>query len=314
MKILIFGAGALGQGIGGFLAAAGNDVTLLLREKYARAISEGGLDVTGILGERRVPPGEIHLATNADELTGENFDFILLSVKSYDTAASIPLIARIASDETIITSIQNGYGNVEALEQAFGPERVLCARVITGFRVPKPGSVDITVHADDVTVGSFSSKRHPAALQLADALCAAGIPARTSENVEADLWGKIVYNIALNPLGAILGVHYGALGHSEYSRAVMDRMIDEAFAVMARLDFPCRWATADEFREIFYSKQIPATYDHRSSMLQDITAGKRTEIDCLNGAVVRLGREAGVATPVNSAITNQIRFLESHGA
>jgi len=123
--------------------------------------------------------------------------------------------------------------------------------------------------------------------------------------------GKILYNCALNPLGAILGVHYGALGEAPETRAVMDAVIDEAFGVIDAHGLPCLWKNADAFREAFYGRQVPATYDHRPSMLQDLEAGKRTEIDALNGAIVRLAGRKRLPAPVNETIVRLIRFLEA---
>ena len=310
MRVLVFGAGAVGQGVGAFLAAAGHAVTLLLRPRYRRAIARRGLKVFGLFGERSVPPARLTLATDAGELSPDGYDVILLCVKSYDTPAAAPAIEALLSEGTVVVSMQNGYGNVELLASRFGHERVLCARVITGFAIPSPGRVEITVHADDVLIGAFGRPSHPMADKLAAALSEAGLPSSPAENVEAALWGKILYNCALNPLGAILGVHYGALGDSPDARAVMDAVIDEVFAVIDSHGFACPWPSAAEFREVFYARQIPATYDHRPSMLQDLSAGKRTEIDALNGAIVRLAAANGLATPVNATLTRLIHFLE----
>jgi len=311
MRVLVFGAGAVGQGAGAFLAAAGHEVTLLLRSRYRRAIGRRGLNVSGIFGERSVPPAGLTLATDPAELSPDGYDVILLCVKSYDTPAAAAAIEELLSEDTVVVSMQNGYGNVELLASRFGHHRVLCARVITGFAIPSPGRVEITVHADDILFGAFARPSHPMADALAAALRESGLPSRPAENVEAALWGKILYNCALNPLGAILGVHYGALGDSPDSRAVMDAVIDEVFAVIHAHGFPCPWAGAGEFREVFYAKQIPATYDHRPSMLQDLAAHKRTEIDALNGAIVRLAAEKHLTTPVNAALTRMVHFLEA---
>ncbi len=314
MRILIFGAGAVGQGVGGLLASAGHDVTLVVRPRFRDALTEGGLKVTGIFGEHVVAAGQVRVLTDAAGAAGEAFDLVVLAVKSYDTAASIEALAAVAGEAAPVVSMQNGYGNVELLAERFGTGRVLCARVITGFSIPAPGQVEITVHADDVRVGSFWRPGHPAAATLAEAIDAAGLPSKAVDNVEAVLWGKILYNCALNPLGAILGVHYGALGDSAETRAVMDAVIDEAFAVIDSHGFPCLWADAAAFKEAFYGEMIPPTYDHRPSMLQDLEAGKRIEIDALNGAIVRLAGEKGTAAPVNETIVRLIRFLaKAHG-
>jgi 2-dehydropantoate 2-reductase len=141
------------------------------------------------------------------------------------------------------------------------------------------------------------------------------LPTRASRQVQSELWAKILYNCALNPLGAILGVTYGELADRPQTRAVMDRVIDEAYAVLGACDLPgprtARLTTADEFRQAFYGRMVPPTAAHTPSMLQDLRAGKRTEIDALNGAIVALGEQAGVATPVNQTLTAMVKFLET---
>ena len=311
MRILVFGAGAVGQGVGGFLAAAGHPTTLLLRPRYREALAREGLRVSGIFGQRVLQPGQLTLASDPAELAPGGYDVILLCVKSYDTGPSLPALGRVAGADAAVVAMQNGYGNVELLASALDKRRVLCARVITGFSIPCPGQVQITVHADDILIGSFYSRTHPAAEALAAALTESGLPARAVEDVEAALWTKILYNCALNPLGAILGVHYGALGDSADARAIMDAIIEEGFGVIHAWQFPCQWKSPAEFREVFYKSQIPSTYDHRPSMLQDLSAGKRTEIDALNGAIVRLAAAKGLAAPVNETIVRVMRFLEA---
>ena len=314
MRVLVFGAGAVGQGVGGLLAAAGRPTTLLLRDRHRHALAERGLTVTGIFGERFVGGDALGLVTDPADLQPGEYDVILVCVKSYDTPAAAEAVAGLLGPRTVVVSMQNGYGNVELLAERLGRQRVLCARVITGFEIPRPGEILITVHADDVHVGSFYQPGHPMAAALAAALSEAGLPTVAVDTVEADLWGKILYNCALNPLGAILGVHYGALGDAADSRAVMDAVIDECFDVIAAHGFPCPWPTAAAFREVFYGRQVPATYDHHPSMLQDLQAGKRTEIDALNGAIVRLAAEKGLSADVNQTLVRIVHFLEARRA
>jgi len=314
LRILFMGAGAVGQGVGAFLAAAGHEVTLVLRPRYRDALARDGLRAEGIFGGRHVPPDRLTLATDPAELAGRTFDAVVITVKSHDTGAAADAVAPLVGPATAIVSMQNGYGNVEHLTERFGPDRVLCARVITGFSIPEPGRVRITVHADDIRIGSFQRPDHPIAERLAAAIRDAGLPAAALDNVEAVLWGKILYNCALHPLGAILGVHYGALGDSPQTRAIMDAVIDEAFAVIDAHGFPCLWPSADAFRKAFYQQQIPPTYDHRPSMLQDLAAARRTEIDALNGALVRLAAEKDIHAPVNQTIVRLVHFLEARAA
>ncbi len=206
---------------------------------------------------------------------------------------------------------QNGCGNLEAIEDRFGPDRTLGARVITGFEIEHPGLVRITVSADSIHVGGFIEGTIPdAARILADAVDAAGLPCTVTPSIRRDLFAKLLYNSALNPLGAALGVRYGALGDDPHARTIMNGVIAEVFAVMASMDVTTHWNTPGEYEAFFYENQIPATYHHRSSMLQDLERGARTEIEALTGYVSRQGRIHGIPTPVCDTLSEIVRFLE----
>lgn len=128
----------------------------------------------------------------------------------------------------------------------------------------------------------------------------------------ACVWAKVLYNAPLNPLGALLRVHYGALGEDDDLRAIMDQVIDETFAVAGARGVRLDWPSADAYRETFYGSLLPSTYVHRSSMLQDLERGRRTEIDAINGRVWEYGRELGVPTPVNELMTRMMRWRSAH--
>ena len=150
----------------------------------------------------------------------------------------------------------------------------------------------------------------PVARRWAEIFDAAGVPAVVTDRLAALLWAKVFYNAALNPLGALLNVHYGALPDQPESRDLMDRVIDEAFAVAGAEGVALNWVTAADYRQEFYVRLVPATYDHRSSMLQDLERGRRTEIDAINGAVWHRGAARGITTPVNETLTRLVHAVE----
>jgi 2-dehydropantoate 2-reductase len=236
-------------------------------------------------------------------------------VKSYDTGPVADAVAPLLADDGIALSLQNGLGNVERLEAAFGPERTLGARVIFGATIVAPGHARVTVFADPTAIGALVPGRHPhrdaAARRWAEIIDRAGVPAAYTDRLAALLWAKVFYNAALNPLGALLGVHYGALPEDGESRGIMDAVIDEAFAVALAEGVALPWPTPGAYREEFYGRLVPATYDHRSSMLQDLERGRRTEIDAINGAVWHRGGERGIETRVNETLTRLIHLVET---
>ena len=143
----------------------------------------------------------------------------------------------------------------------------------------------------------------------AQVLAGAGIPCDAVPNVRAYLWAKVLYNAALNPLGALRRVPYGDLVQPA-PWATIEQVIGEAFACLAAASIAVFWRTADEYLAYLRDYQVPRTARHRSSMLQDVSRGRRTEIDFINGAIVALGRTYGVPTPVNAALVAQIKELE----
>jgi 2-dehydropantoate 2-reductase len=310
-RIRIAGAGALGSVFGGLLSLAGHGVTLLGRRAHLEQIRQAGLRIEGIWGEHRAVGFD--LATEATALRGR-FDAILFTVKSYHTGEVARAVAPRLAPDGVCISLQNGLGNAEAIAAAVAPRHLLAGRVIFGAEVTTPGSVRITVYAEPVLVGTWPPVADPVRTERARTwvghFARAGIPAELSTDIDAALWGKVFYNAALNPLGALLGLHYGALGEDANARAIMDTVIREAFAVARAEGVALSWATAAEYGALFYSRLLPSTFHHRSSMLQDLERGARTEIDALCGAVVREGRRLGVATPVNADLFRRVRERE----
>lgn len=311
MNILVFGAGAVGQAVGCMLAASGHTVSMILRERHRVIIDGGGLAVTGLYGDHAVPAGAIRAFTDVSECAGERFNYTLITVKSYDTVTAADSLRMLDHPGLVAVSMQNGCGNLEVVEERFGPERTLGARVITGFEIERPGLVRITVSADAIHIGGFNEGTVPGSARIiADAVNASGLPCTVTQYIRRDLFAKLLYNSALNPLGAALGVHYGALGDNPHARTIMNGVIEEVFAVMKAMNVATYWDTPGEYMEFFYSNQIPATYHHRSSMLQDLERGSRTEIEALTGYVGRQGRIYGIPTPVCDTLSEIVRFLE----
>jgi 2-dehydropantoate 2-reductase len=305
--ILVAGAGALGSVAGGLLAASGWPVTLLGRRAHLDAVRASGLLIDGLFGTHRVRG--LECVTEARELR-DRYAAILLVVKTYDTAATVAAVAPYLAPDGFLVSLQNGLGNVEAAERILGADRVLGARVIFGAEIVAPGHARVTVYADPVLIGSLDgtdAARAAAAGRWAVALAAAGIPAEPTADLPAELWGKALYNAALNPLGALLGARYGELPAYPDTRAIMDTVIEEAFAVARAEGVALRWPDAIAYRAAFYGRLVPATAEHRSSMLQDIERGRPTEIDAINGQIAARGAARGVPAPVNATLTRLIR-------
>lgn len=304
LRYLIMGMGALGTVFGGLLRHAGHPVSFLGRGAHFERLKSKGGRIDGIWGEYRLGPVTL-------PQPGELYDVILLCVKSFDTALAVRQAAPWAAPDGLVLSLQNGLGNVEVIAREFGARRTVGGRVIFGAQVTEPGQVTVTVYADMVLLGAVA----PAAPaeKLAEVVAdfnEAGIPTAAVADILTHLWGKVLYNCALNPLGAILGVPYGALAEHPETRELMRLIIAEIYQVAAAKKVVLKFPTAVAYFQHFLEDLVPPTAAHRPSMWQDLKAGRRTEIEALNGAIRRYGRELGLPTPYNDTLTRLVRFLE----
>jgi 2-dehydropantoate 2-reductase len=314
MQVAIIGAGAVGLALGSCLAAAGERPRLVVRDEAAAALLEGeGLGRSGLFGRHRAEAGAVGVCRSIAELARDPVDLVLVCVKSHHSEAVAEAVAAIWPElrgEPCVVLCQNGWGNAERFAKRLPRERIYNARVITGFRRTAPNHVEVTVHADAIHIGSLFGAGLAPIEPLCHAIREGGIPCAPTHEIARDLWAKVLYNGLLNPLGALVGVPYGALGEREETRALMGAIALEIFAVMESAGYETHWPSAEAYLDTFYSELLPATALHESSMLQDLRAGRRTEIDSLSGAVAELAARHDVVAPVNSALATLIRAAE----
>ena len=317
LKTLVYGGGAVGLGIASCLLKAGHGVTILARPETVHALNQAGLVRTGIFGPMAAPPGSFEAATSWDGLRRAAFDYALVCTKAFDSEPAAHDLAahrERLGERGLVVLFQNGWGNADVFRRFFPPQAIYNARVITGFTRPQPNVVEVTVHAQPIHVGSLYTPATTPVEALCTAISAGGIPCRAVSDIGRDLWAKLLFNCPLNGLGAVFGVPYGTLAANEHSREVMDAVIAEVFEVMGAAGYATHWRSAEDYLPVFYGELVPRTAEHYSSTLQDLRAGKRTEMDALNGAIVALGQRHGIAAPVNAAIYGMVKFLESRAA
>ncbi len=314
MKALIYGGGAVGLGIASCLLKSKTQVDIVARENTVSALRKNGLVRTGIWGDYSAEPETFGSYTSLSEITTKDYDYILVCTKSFDSFEAAKDLSQydfLLGERTKIVLFQNGWGNAEAFSSFFDKEKIYNARVITGFRRPKANEVTITVHADSIHIGSLFNEDLECIEELCESIAKGGIPCEATSNIEKDLWAKMLYNCALNPLGAILDVPYGELAEHEFSRIIMKGIVEEVFDVIEAAGHETHWQTPQDFLEVFYRKLVPDTAKHESSTLQDILAKKKTEIDALNGAVIKLAEKHEVHVPYNLAVYNIVKFIEA---
>lgn len=313
-KTIVVGAGGVGLALAASLYAAGRTPDVIVRDPMGpHPIERDGLIRRGLFGEVIVPPGEIRVGHGLGELAGRAPEHLLICTKTTalpGIAASLGAIWPTLGSEPVVLLCQNGWGSAECFTDPVPRECLFHARVITGFDRVAKNEVEVTVHAEAIHLGSLFGESTDRVAPLADAIDRGGLPCRTSARIEADLLGKLLYNCLLNPLGALVGVPYGELGKSTETRRIMQAVAGEIFAVLDRAGRRTHWPDTEAYLEAFFRDLLPPTALHRSSMLQDLCAGRPTEIEALNGAVVRMGAAIGVATPVNAALTELIHVAE----
>lgn len=311
MRILMMGSGSVGTAVGGFMAKAGHRVTLVGRPAHMEAIRRHGLHISGIWGRHHIE--DIACCTEVPA-EGE-FDLVLLTVKAFDTDSAIEAAAPCVGPETLVCSYQNGLSNADRIARVVGWPRTLGARVIWGTRITEPGHVEVTVSANPTAIGAYHEDTPLDRVgAIVGAMNSAGIPTVFTEDIRAELWAKVAYNCALNPLCALLDCRYGDLTESPNTRRVMEGVIREIYTVAAAKGVVLFPGTAEEYADLFYTRLVPPTANHFGSMREDFRQKRRTEIDALNGAIAHMGEQLEIACPTNAFLTQLVHGYERiHG-
>ncbi len=313
MRILLIGAGAEGLGLGSFLIDGGADLDIVCRSASAGPLRSSGLHREGILGRSTITGSAFRTFTNMRLLPWRPYDFILVCTKSHDAetvAAQFTASRSVVGPGTRIVLFMNGWGNAAPFEARFPATRVFGARVITGFRKLYHNHVEVTVHGGDILLGSFSAVAPIELEPLAGVLTLGGIPTRVTDALRVHIWEKIAYNCAVNGLGAIWDEPIGIVAAEPDACLIIERIVEEVFAVMKAASIPTRWPSPAEFLAHFYQKLLPATAGHVSSTTSDLREHKRTEVDYLNGAVVKLAAHHRVPVPENLLVLKAIKRAE----
>lgn len=299
MRILILGAGAVGLCVAAKLSEHAT-VYAVCRKKYADAIAAQGFVMSGIWGEGtfRFPCGE-----SAPE---GSWDYIIISTKSAATREVCETYGHLFGDAEVV-SLQNGIGNEELIQKY--TDHVIGAMIITGFEWLRDNAVFVSVDGGETVFGRFPNGTDAAVQTLADLFCRAGMRSAVSRTVQSVVWSKALYSCSLNPLGAVMGCPYGDLLKTP-AWNIITEIVQEAFLVSRAAGVELTQKTAAEYLSYLMAEKIPPTAGHYSSMYQDIAAGRMTEVDYINGAIVRLGEEHGIATPINRMIVNLTHFKE----
>ena len=313
MNILIEGAGAIGIALGASMISQNANVSFYASQRTADKLTEG-IKRIGIFNHLSFSPDSYDVYTDYNDLPEDSFDFVFVCSKTIaneDISNNLNEHRSILKEGAKIIIFQNGFGNDEPYLRYFDKDEVFCARVITGFSRPERNISEVTVHTEPILLGSLQGADIEVLKPIAEMISKSGIPSEINEDLDKFLWAKMLYNCALNPLGAILGVNYGKLTENDYSIDIMNKIIEEIFNVIKAAGYSTNWNRPEEYQDIFYSKLVPDTYNHFSSTYQDISKKQKTEIDSLNGMVIKLGEKYDVDVSVNKTIYNLIKSIEA---
>jgi len=305
MRIAIMGSGGVGGYVGVRLAAAGEDVTFIARGAHLAAIRERGLRIESALGDLTLSPA----AATDDPATVGPVDLVIFAVKLYDTEAAAEAARALIGPATGVVTLQNGVDSVAVLSSVLGAGHVIGGVAHIASTIAAPGLIRHTGTLARLQVGELEGGHSERVAALSEALDRAGVDHQVSDDIARDIWAKMVFLATFSGLTALTRLPIGPIREDPETRALYEAGLTEALAVAhARgialpADFVARTLTRTD--------QLPAAM--KSSLLHDLENGRRLELPWLSGAIVRMGAELGIATPIHGFIATALK-LHAEGA
>ncbi len=302
MKVAVIGAGAMGSIYGAHLARGGHDVWLIdLWQEHVDTINQYGLKIF-----YNNNPETVKIKATSNPLNVKHtMDLLLVFVKSYHTEPALKNCMHLIGDETKLLTLQNGVGNVDILERFVSKSQILAGTTAHGANVRAPGQINHAGKGKTI-IGRIDGNNMKSDEELVSSFIACGLETELRDGVEGLIWDKLLVNVGINPLTALLSIKNGTLLENEETEKLMEILVGEAWEVAKKGGL-----LLSHEDPVGHVKAIArATGENKSSMLQDILKGRMTEIDFINGAIVYKGKEWGVATPYNELITLLIKAKE----
>jgi len=304
MKIAVIGAGAMGGVVGGLLQRGGNEVALLdVSREAIDAINAGGLRVDDRAGNSEIV--NIRATDNPAEIGV--VDLAIVFVKCYHTEAAVRGAAPTIGDQTIVLSLQNGWGNGPRIAAVVGEERLLLGVCYHSATALGPGRV---LHAGKgpTFIGEPRGGVSERVRLAAEIFNRAGIEVNATENVLQEIWAKLALNVVTLPTSAAARLYAPQLLQTEEMKNLMRELLREVVAVARAQHIPMEFAERWEAITGLLARLAPTT---KGSMIQDVERARRTEIDVINGAIVEAGQRLGIPTPYNNAMVWMIKAVEA---
>lgn len=302
MKITIVGPGAMGCLLSAFLSKKGQEVWLLDKNpQRCQKIKEQGIKVEGVSGNWQTP-----INACADPKEAGPQDLVIIAVKSYDTKDAVRNIKPLLGENTLVLSLQNGLGNTEIISEVAGSERALGGITNLGATLLDAGYVRHAGKGETV-IGRVDGRIPVELRAIREVFNKAGIETRITKDIKALLWSKLIINVGINALTAVTRLNNGRLTEFETTRRILQDAVNEAIRVAKKKRIKLIYD--DPLSKV--EAVCEATSQNVSSMLQDVLKRKKTEIDFINGVIVRQAQALGIPAPVNAVLTNLVKAIES---
>ncbi len=300
MKIVIMGAGAMGSLFGGLLTLSGEDVWLVdIRGDHIEALVERGLRM-----EERGKTQTIRVKATTRVASIGKADLVLLFVKAYHTERAVSDALAVQKEDTVFLTLQNGLGNEEAISRYVNRKQVVLGVTSHGATFLGPGRIR---HAGwgKTYIGELDGQRTDRVAEIAKIFNRSGIETEVSSNIQSLIWNKLFVNVGINPVAALTGLRNGQLLDHPETLRMMEGLVSEAVAVARKKGIAIEGNPFETVKAV-----AEATRENRCSMGQDLDNRRKTEIDVINGAVVREAERLGMAVPYNQMITDLIKVIE----
>ncbi len=309
MKIVIVGPGAMGLLFGAFLSKSlssgkqGKDEIWILDKNKERSakINQNGISVEGISGKWQA---KVRATTQTKEI--EQAELIIIATKSYDTKSAITHVKPVIGEKTGVLTLQNGIGNIEIISEVVGPDNVIAGTTNLGATLISDTHIR---HAGlgETIIGKIDGSTPVILRNIRELFNKVKLETRISRDIKGILWSKLIINAGINALSALTRLHNGRLIEFEGTRRILRDAVTEAVKIAKRKRIKLIYE--DPLAKV--EAVCEATSGNVSSMLQDVLRKKRTEIDFINGVVVRLGQELGIPVPVNKMLVDLVKTLEA---
>jgi 2-dehydropantoate 2-reductase len=312
LRVTVVGGGSVGMAMAATLALAGVDVVMLVRTSSMALLRRDGIGVTGVSGVHAVAPDSITIDdAQCPDVCSLECDVMIMATKAYQVAevmTSIVSMTRDTPGPRSVLLLQNGWGSADEARAIMPADvGIFSSIMMIGIERRSTTQVNINVQAGPVRIGTLFDGDSTAIQSLVAVAGQGFLPMVYEDKIEPAILNKFLFNTCLNATGALTGQTYGELIKNAHSRSLIIHLANETIRVLAATHGYQAAENGLHYVEAMLTPfVIPKAAAHRSSMLQDVEVGRRTEIDYLNGAVVRMGRSKGIATPFNEAILSLV--------